>query len=282
MAVRTLAGRFRTAAWLGWQIESNWADALTFVVYAVLRPLGTAFILAGMYWAVAKTATRPAAFAGFYLANAFHEYVVRVLVGMGWIVIEEREEYETLKYLAVSPMGMITYLSGRSTMKFALATVSVILMLVAGWFVLGLRWEWSAIRWPELLLTLVLGLAATVLLGYLMAGWALILPRIAISVNEGVAVALYLLCGVIFPIDLLPRGLEELAMTLPFTYWYEALRRFVLGHGASARISAWSDGTLLAALALSTLAFAVVSLAGYAALERRARRSGALDRTTMF
>ena len=95
MAVRTLAGRFRTAAWLGWQIESNWADALTFVVYAVLRPLGTAFILAGMYWAVAKTATRPAAFAGFYLANAFHEYVVRVLVGMGWIVIEEREEYET-------------------------------------------------------------------------------------------------------------------------------------------------------------------------------------------
>ena len=26
-------------AWLGWQIESNWADPFMFVVYAVMRPL---------------------------------------------------------------------------------------------------------------------------------------------------------------------------------------------------------------------------------------------------
>ena len=89
MAVTTFAARFRTAAWLGWQIESNWADLLTFTVYSVLRPLGTALILAGMYWAVAHTASRRAMFPGLYVANAFHEYVVRILIGMGWMVVEE-------------------------------------------------------------------------------------------------------------------------------------------------------------------------------------------------
>jgi hypothetical protein len=71
-------------------------------------------------------------------------------------------------------------------------------------------------------------------------------------------------------------------MALPFTYWYEALRRFLLGHGASARISTWSDGTLLGALALSTLVFVLASRWGYGALERRARRLGRLDQSTTF
>jgi hypothetical protein len=71
---RAVAARFRTAAWLGWQIEANWADPFTFIVYSVLRPLATALILAIMYRAVAGVATAGQAFLGFYVANAFHEY----------------------------------------------------------------------------------------------------------------------------------------------------------------------------------------------------------------
>lgn len=278
----SLFHRVRTAAWLGWQIESNWADALTFVVYSILRPLGTALILAGMYWAVARSSTRPAAFAGFYVANAFHEYVLRVLVGMGWVIVEEREEYETLRYLVASPMGMIPYLWGRSAMKFGLATLSVVLMLATGWFVLGVRWDPAAVRWLPLIVSIALGWIATAFLGFLVAGWALNLPRIAISVNEGLAVALYLLCGVIFPIDLLPRVFQWLSLLLPFTYWYEAIRRFLLGHGASRLLAPWSDARLLATLAVATAIFAVISHWGYGRLERAARRRGKLDQTTMF
>ena len=137
-------------------------------------------------------------------------------------------------------------------------------------------------RWPELALTLALGLAATLIVGFLVAGVGLLLPRAAIQINEGLAVALYLLCGVIFPIDLLPRALQNLALALPFTLWYEALRRFLLGAGASARIGQWSDATLLGALALSTLVFSLLGRWGYLALETRARHLGRLDQTTMF
>ena len=215
-----LVRRFRTAAWLGWLIEANWADPFTFVVYSVLRPLATALILAVMYSAVAGVATSAHAFIGFYVANAFHEYVTRILVGMGWVVVEEREEYETLKYVYASPVGIFIYLWGRSTVKFAQATLSMVLILAMGWVVMGLRWDWSAVRWGPLLLSLSLGLVAVVYFGFLVAGWALVLPRAAISVNEGVAAGLYLLCGVIFPIDLLPRALQVLALALPFTWWY--------------------------------------------------------------
>jgi len=274
--------RFRTAAWLGWQVEANWADPLVFVVYAVSRPLAVALILAGMYWAVRGTAVHQASFLGFFVANAFHTFVTTVLVGMGWVVVEEREEYETLKYVYTSPIGMFTWLLGRSAVKLAVATLSVVLTLAVGWVALGLRWDWSATRWLPLLAALPLGLVACVFLGFLVAGWGLLLPRAAMAVNEGVALAFYLLCGVIFPIDLLPRWLAALSLALPFTYWYETLRRFLLGHGSSAMLAGWSDATLLLALTLSTLVFVLVSRWGYFALEREARRRGRLDQTTLF
>jgi ABC-type polysaccharide/polyol phosphate export permease len=147
---------------------------------------------------------------------------------------------------------------------------------------LGLRWDWGAVRWAPLLVTFALGLTAIVYFGFLVAGWALVLPRAAISVNEGVAAALTLLCGVIFPIDLLPRAVQAVAMVLPFTWWYEGLRRFLLGHGASARLGAYSDGFLIAALAASTVLFSCASVWGFRGLEQRARRLGKLDQATLF
>jgi len=201
---------------------------------------------------------------------------------MGWVVVEEREEYETLKYVYTSPIGIFTYLTGRASVKLVLATVSLVLTLLTGWFLVGVKWSWGAVAWAPLLVTVVLGLVATVSLGFLVAGTALLLPRIAISVNESMAVALYLLCGVIFPIDLLPPGLRELSLLLPFTWWYEALRRFVLGAGLSARLGHLSDASLLGALLATTAAFALLSRWGYNRLERRARQQGRLDQTTLF
>jgi ABC-2 type transport system permease protein len=282
MTSSAFAARLRSAAWLGWQIESNWTDPFMFVVYAVMRPLATALILVGMYWAVAAEATRGASFLGYYVANAFHVFLTNLVVGMGWLIVEEREDYATLKYVYASPIGMFTYLAGRASVKLVLAAVSATLVLGVGWFALGLSWDWGQVAWGPLALTIVLGLVAGVHLGFLVAGAGLLLPKASITLNEGLAVALYLMCGVIFPVDLLPRGLEEISLALPFTYWYEALRRFLLGHGASERLSAWSDATLLTLLAATTVVFVLLSRWGYLALERRARQLGRLDQSTLF
>ena len=280
--MRAALARLGSAAWLGWQIDTNWADPFIFVVYAVMRPLASGLILAGIWWAVGSNPPARGLFAAVFLANAFHNFVTWVVVGMGWVVLEEREDYETLKFVFTSPLGLYTCLLGRALVKLAIAALGVVVLLGVGWFALHVTWDWRAVRWAPLALTLALGGVATVSAGFVVAGVGLLMPRTSILINESVAVALYLLCGVIFPIDLLPRGLQEFTLALPFTLWYEALRRFVLGHGASARIGHWSDALLMAALAFSTVVFAVLGRWGYFALETRARRLGRLDQTTIF
>lgn len=275
-------GRLRTAAWLGWMIDSNWTDPFLFVTYSVARPLATALILVGMYWAVRGPHVHEALFAGFYVANAFHGYVNSVLVDMGWIVFGEREEYETLKYVVASPVGMRTYLSGRSAVKFARSTLSVVILLLLGWFALGIRWHWSAVHGVPLAYAMVLGLSATLCAGLFVGGLSLVLTRSAMTVLEGLALGLYLLCGVIFPIDLLPRVLQWVSLALPFTWWYEAIRRFLLGHAASSRFAHMSDAMLLGGFTLVTLAVSLASWWGYGALEHRARQMGRIDQTTLF
>jgi len=280
--MRPLVSRLRASAWLGLQIESNWTDPFLFTAYAITHPLATALILAGMYWAVGGTAQGADTFRGLYLGSAFHNYVVMVLAGMGWMIVEEREEFETLKYVYTSPIGMFNYLAGRSLVKLALATLSTVLTLAVGWFLVGLRWDWGAVHWLPLVAALGLGVVATVSLGFFVAGFALVMPRAAFTLNDGIAVALYLLCGVIFPVDLLPRVLQWVALALPFTWWYEALRRFLLGHGSSTLLNAWSEGALMGWLFATTLVFSVAAHLAYLALERRARQLGRLDQTTLF
>jgi ABC-2 type transport system permease protein len=284
--LRGSLARARTAAWLGWQVEGNWADPVLFAIYVLARPLATALILAAMYGAVRAHgepgAAPPAVFVGFYVANAFHVYVNTVLVGLGWVVFEEREEYETLKYVYASPVGMFTYLAGRSLVKFTLATLSMLVTLLVGWFLLGVRWDWAHVQWLPLAGAAVAGLASTLFLGFLLAGWSLVLTRAAMVVLEGATLASYLLCGVIFPIDLLPIPLRWIALGLPFTWWYEALRRFLAGHGTPGLMLGFTDSQVLLWLGVTTVAFALLARWGYFAFEREARRLGRLDQTTLF
>ena len=281
-SLRTSLARTRTAAWLGWQVEGNWADPVLFSIYVLARPLATALILAVMYHSVKGHGVESAVFVGFFVANAFHAYVNTVLVGLGWAVFEEREEYETLKYVYASPVGMFTYLAGRSVVKFALATVSMLVTLGVGWWLLGVRWDWAAVQGLPLAIAVVAGLASTLFCGFLLAGWALVLTRAAMVVLEGTTLASYLLCGVIFPVDLLPGPLQAISLALPFTWWYEALRRFLAGHGTRGVMERFSDLQVLCVLVGLTLAFALLARWGYFAFERRARQLGRLDQTTLF
>jgi len=281
-SVRGSLRRARTAAWLGWQVEANWADPVLFAIYVLARPLATSLILAAMYGAVRAHGAPPAVFAGFFVANAFHTYVNLVLVGMGWAVFDEREQYETLKYVYASPVGMFTYLAGRSLVKYALATISVLATLLVGWFLLGVRWDWAHVQWLPLVAATAAGLSSVLFLGFLLAGWSLVLTRTAMVVLEGTTLGSYLLCGVIFPIDLLPLPIRWIALGLPFTWWYEALRRFLTGHGTLGWMQRFADREVLLWLGVSTVAFALLARWGYFAFERQARRLGRLDQTTLF
>src|SRR5436305_14034087 len=89
---------FRIAAWLGWQVESNWADPLVFFIFTVLRPMATALILVLMYQVIAG-GQRGAFFNYLYISNAFFVLVIETMSGLAWTILDDRENYKMLKYI---------------------------------------------------------------------------------------------------------------------------------------------------------------------------------------
>src|SRR4030066_1151022 len=123
---------FKTAAWLGWQIESNWTDPFLFAVYSIIKPLAGSGILVVMYSVITNGDFASPIFSYIYLGNAFYIYVGAIMTGISWAVIDDREHYKTLKYMYIAPINIPAYLIGRGVAKFVVASISVLITLLFG------------------------------------------------------------------------------------------------------------------------------------------------------
>jgi len=199
LSLRERLRPLRASAWLGFQIESNWSDPIVFAVYALAKPLATSLILLAMYKVVIGGALSDPRFVALYVGNALYVFVNLLLVGLSWAVFEDREQYKMLKYVAAAPIGLVSYLLGRSLTKFVLATISAILVLAFGIGVLGLRFAVSIPGVLALIASLAVGAVGIVAVGLVLAGCAMVFARQSMMMNEGVSAVLYLFCGVVFP-----------------------------------------------------------------------------------
>src|SRR5437588_9137272 len=96
---------FVTAAWLGWQIESSWADPFLFLIYSFARPIAGTLIIVMMYGVITRGNFSDPLFAYIYLGQALYMLVGQVMTGTSWAVIDDREHYRTMKQLYTTPMN---------------------------------------------------------------------------------------------------------------------------------------------------------------------------------
>ncbi len=270
---------FRMAAWLGWQIESNWTDAFLFAVYSIVKPLASAAILVVMYGIISGGSYNQPIFPYIYLGNAFYIYVGALITGVSWAIIEDREHYRTLKYMYVAPVAMPFYLLGRGVAKFLVASVSVFITILAGVLFLHVQIDWTQVNWLFFFLVLFIGLVMLALMGLLLAGWTMLVVKHSGILGEAVAGVLYLFSGAIFPLDVLPAALRPIGFLMPLTYWLELLRRSLIGQVAQAfpTLSGFSNLELLGILVGLTVVFSAGSVFVFRACEKRARQRGLLD-----
>jgi ABC-2 type transport system permease protein len=289
----------RIATWLGWQIESNWTEPWLFAIYVFIKPLAGSLLLVLMVVA-ARNGGVPVAdefFSFVYVGNACYMLVGAVTFGMTWAVISDREHFGMLKYIAISPVRMRSYLIGRGVSRAAQGALGAVLSLTVGAFCFPrLRDALTAEGADPLGLVyfLVIGTAMLVVLGLILAGAVLNMAKHGMFLSEGVAGMLYLVSGVIFPLDVLPGYLQVVGLCLPTTYWLEGMRRSLLGveqlnamrsemlhrmagSEAAPVLNGWSSAQLAAALAVSTFVLAVVAHYFFAWCERRAWRLGKYD-----
>lgn len=282
--IKSLFSSFRMAAWLGWQIESNWADPLLFAIYSIVKPLAGAFILVVMYSVITGADFDSPIFPYIYLGNAFYIYVGQIMTGISFAVIDDREHYKTLKYIYVAPVHFPTYLLGRAVARFLVASISVIITILVGVIFLRININLATVDWPMFLLGLFIGVFMLAMMGLILAGVMLLSVHHVWSIGEAVAGALYLFSGAIFPLSVLPRILQPIGYAMPITYWLELLRRSLVGEVAEAfpTLQRFTNLDLLGILVGLTIVFAFISVVTFRWCEHRAREKGLLDVVTNY
>jgi len=272
----------KIAGQLGWAMESNWTDPFLFAIYSIVRPLASTLILVVMYYVVTKGTTRLDLFAYIYVGNAFFMYVFNVLFGISWVVHDDREHYQMIRYIYISPIRMYYYLFGRGIAKMILTTVAVIITMAFGMLALKIPVNLLAVDYPLLLLSVLAGIFIITCLGILLAGITMVTAHHSWALTEGMAGLFYLACGAIYPIDILPIWLQYLSKILPLTYWLELIRRSVLGKSLSPTLSGYTNFQLILIMAATTLVLALFSHWIYRSIEYIARKYGKIDQLTNY
>ena len=275
---------FKTATWLGWQIESNWTDPFLFAVYSIVKPLASAGILVVMYSIISKGNFGTPIFPYIYYGNAFYIYVGAVMAGISWAVIDDREHYKTLKYMYIAPINIPAYWLGRGVARFLSGTVAVIITLGFGVLFLHVPLDFAKVNWPLFIVSLTLGIAMLCTMGLILASITLLVAHHFFLIGEAVASALYLLSGAIFPLDVLPAWLRPFGYAMPITYWLELMRRSLSGSVAQAfpTLARFSDMQLIGILLGLSIVFGVLSTAVYRFCDLRARERGLIDFVTNY
>ncbi len=279
----------RLAAWLGWQLETNWASPWLFALYMLVKPVCGSLMLVCMFYA-ARSATGgrvPAEFLPYlYVSNACFGLVGTVMFGLSYAVVRDREHYRMLKYIYISPAHFQTYFLGRGLARATEGTVGGVLNVAVGLLLfadmraaMGLE----GISWGWLVVFLAVGSAMLWACGMILAGACLNMSRNGMFLSEGISGVVYLLSGVVFPLAVLPGWVQVLSRVLPTTYWLEGMRRALMGpvpEGASVLrgpLADWSNGELAAMLAATTAALVAVAVYFWRWSERRAWRLGKLE-----
>ena len=279
-----LSRSFTTATWLGWQIESNWTDPFLFAIYSIAKPLAGAAILVVMYSIITQSNFDSPIFPYLYLGNAFYTYVGAIMAGISWAVIDDREHYRTLKYIYTAPIHFPSYLLGRSIAKFLIASISVAITILFGVVFLRLRIEPAQVNWGLFFLALSIGIIMLAMMGLLLAGISLLIAQHSWFLGEGVAGALYLFSGAIFPLDVLPPFLRPIGFAMPLTYWLEVLRRSLVSSVAEAfpTLSGFTNLQLIGILLALTVVFGLLSVFVFRRCEHLARERGFIDAVTNY
>ncbi|MGQ9491411.1 MAG: ABC transporter permease [Anaerolineae bacterium] len=275
---------FLVATWLGWQIESNWADPFLFAVYSIVRPIASVMILVVMYSVITRAAFQEPIFPYIYLGNALYILVGQIITGVSWAIIDDREHYRVAKHLYTAPINGYTYLFGRGVARLLIGAISVLITVGFGMVAFKLPIRPGSIDWPLLVLSTALGVVALAALGLMIGAWTMTMARHFWSVGEAVAGAMYLFTGAIFPLEVLPAWLRWIGFLFPVTYWLEAARRALLGPGMQGfkTFAGFTNSALLGILAAFTLVLLIGSVYSYRWALANAKEKGLLDMETGY
>jgi len=247
------------------------ANALMSVVEPIMW-LAPAYFM-GQGFSVDGQAVGFAGFAGtsdyfsFVMMGMFmSSYISTAFWGTGFSVQEDM----TLGVLEpnwVTPASRVSLIIGRSVIMFLLTTLNSIGVLIVGAALFHVNLTGNVLAAVITMLPMLIALTG---LGLGIAGVVLSVRRAgtAIDISNWVVAQL---SGTTFPVSVLPRPLLAVALALPTTYGFDAVRSVLLGTNTMLPLKV-EIGIMLA----STVGMCAAGYAVFKAFERQARRQGLL------
>ncbi len=280
MAVGTILRAIKQAMWLGWKVETNWADPLVFAIYYLVRPVA-GLLIVGFIFLVGSVVTGtvdPLLFTYLFIGNSFFIYVMQVMMTMTMLIHEDRSHYEVLKHIYLAPGSLSWYIVGRALNGVMNASVSLLLTLGMGVaiFQLGMGINipinWLAANWGLLALGLLLGIVCFMGMGFILCGINIMTSKVQFMLTDYVSGILYLFGGVVFLPSLLPSWGQYISNALPVTYFLNVVRfSFLPEAGFDVQLN-------LLYLAVTMIATVLIGMLVFKAAMYKARRDGLIDK----
>jgi ABC-2 type transport system permease protein len=280
MAVDTILRTIKQAIWVGWKVETNWADPLVFAIYYLVRPL-SGLLIVGFVFLVGRVVGSnftPEYFAFMFIGNSFFLYVTQIMMTMSMLIHEDRSHYEVLKHIYLAPGSLSWYIIGRSLNGVLNASISLAMTLGFGMLIfqglMGVQIpiNWLDVNFPLLALTLVLGVICFIGMGFILCGVNIMTSKVQFMLSDYVSGILYLFGGVVFLPSVLPLWGQVVSSVLPITYFLNCVRSSFLQQ-ASATVQ-----TNLLYLVVTMIGTIIVGFLIFRFAMHRARKEGLIDR----
>ncbi|MFI5420956.1 MAG: ABC transporter permease [Nitrososphaerales archaeon] len=279
MAVADYYKYVRQAAWLGWKLDSNWADPTLFAIYYVIRPISGVLIVGFMYIIVSSVGSQfnPEYFAYLFIGSTFFVFMMQLAQTMAILIPEEKSRYESMKQIYISPGSIRPYIVGRALAATLNAGISVLLTFILGdlifTYLFGqpLAIDFLRVNYLAIILSLFFGIVGFAAIGYILAAISLVSNRLQWSLSEYVTGIFLLLGGVWFPPTILPSILPKISSVLSLTWFLTSVRVAMI---ATPGISL---GYSLLYLGITSFASLFIALGIFSFCEQYAKSRGIID-----
>lgn len=251
----------------------------TWIISALIWPL--IFPLMYILSALGMAGPDQSGLAAFKAATGTNSYMGFIVVGtMAWMwvnmtmwnfgsYLREEQIRGTLESTWLCPVNKVDLLLGGGLNNLLINFIMVAISIVEYKFIYGIDFKGNILVWVVMFLIMT---PAVYGIGMLFSSVTLWLKEINATVNV-VRGLMNMLCGITFPIAIMPIWMQNAAKAIPFTYGIEATRQIMINGASFSQVKfdifmCLLEGAIL--LMLGRLAFM--------SIERKVRLAGSLER----
>lgn len=267
------------SVWVGWHREFSWTNPVVGLAVKTIAPLAS--ILTALFvYQIASTAAQnfdPGRLAYILLGAALYFHIA----AYSWVptlAIAEGKWSYVFTHVYMSPGSSPPYLAGRCLASFVTSTITSMASLAAAYFISILIFNTqiplvvSPVSVALLAAALVINIPAAMGLGFLLSAYAIYASKFEWALPTYVAGLLMVFSGALFPVSVLPHPLSDAAEFLPYTQFIAAARDVLIYNSLESYV--YHIGVSL----LGGVGFLVIGLLAFRFGEKKARRSGVIDR----